>query len=96
MFSHGPTVFWEVPCLLCDRTGNTGQQFCPAPQRLWSATVRFDEQDGGSGVHACRRHVWVSPEDRVLRGPATLVDGDGLQAEELGCLTAGERIVAIP
>jgi hypothetical protein len=24
-----------------------------------------------------------------------LVDGDGLQAEELGCLTAGERIVAI-
>ena len=25
-----------------------------------------------------------------------LVDGDGQQAEELGCLTAGERIIAIP
>ena len=25
-----------------------------------------------------------------------LVDGDGLHTEELGCLTAGERVVAVP
>jgi hypothetical protein len=71
MFSHGPTVFWEVPYLLCDPTGNTGQLFCPAPQRLRSAKVRLGEQDGGSGVHACHRHPWVSPDGRVLFGQAT-------------------------
>ncbi len=33
--------------------------------------VRFGEQDGGSGVHACHCHLWVSPDGRVLFGQAT-------------------------